>query len=242
LATAVAFYLELGPEAPFEQKERIVESTLLGFGLLSVWLLIAQLRQTTSWNRVLSYHDYFGELPSSDRANQLYLCLHRLDIPVPSCAAPISRESAEKLWTDEGIEGRDGTYRQVGERVIREYLNDFEEFCGAIRACVVSESYACELEGDRTINAYFAFEEVIKIIRKEAEASGRAEARGTQDDAAMERRLQLYRRSPYLELRTIAISWRSRREKEYRKLSKKRRAFEKSMEDQESFDAVGPST
>ena len=124
---------------------------------------------------------------------------------------------------------------------MREYLNDFEEFCGAIRAGVVNENYARELEGDRTINAYFAFVEFINLIRNEAEESGRREI-DKSDGTDETKQLREYRRKPYQELRSIAVSWRKRREKEFAKLAQKRQNLKESLEEHEHEDGVGKST
>lgn len=239
-ASAVAF-ARLRPDATFSERAQILEITLLAFGLLSILLLIAQLRQTRAWNRVLSYHEYFGELPGSDRTDQLYLCLHRLGLHEPTSSKPLSTDDAKALWDDEGIAGRDGICRHVGRRVIREYLNDFEEFCGAVRAGVLNENYVRELEGDRTINAYYGFEEVIKLTREEAADSGRRE-QSPDTRSTMAQKLREYRRKPYQELRMVAETWRARRAKEYEKLAKKRRSLEESIADHERWGGVGPST
>ncbi len=241
IAVAAVAYCGLGADATFNDRAQITENTLLALGLLSVILLVAQLRQTTSWNRVLAYHNYFGELPSEDRANQLFSCLSRLKIAVPTSSKPLSKDQAKTLWADTGVVGRDGIPKQIGQRVVREYLNDFEEFCGAVRAEVLNEKYVRELEGDRTINAYYGFREVIRITQQEAVDFGRSEQDGD-EYGSMARKLQGYRRKPYHELRLVATAWRACREKEYQKLAKKRKSILDMLAKEDNSGGVGPST
>lgn len=106
-------------------------------------------------------------------------------------------------------------------------MNDFEEFCGAINAGVVSETYARELEGSRTINAYFGFEEVIKLIRDEEVQHRQSE--GEHRDV---------HRKPYHELRKVAVVWKRRREAEYQRLARRRARNRERQEDEENESGV----
>jgi hypothetical protein len=237
-AVSIFAYIQLGPGRSFEQTSQLIENTLLALGLVTVILLIAQLRQTASWNSVLSYHEYFGELPNNQRAEDLYSVLQRLNIPVPSAAEPMSKENAGKVWDDTGLASPDGVFRLVGRRVVREYLNDYEEFCGAILAGVVNEPYARELEARRVIGANYGFEEIVKLYR--AEIAEKPVAKPQTEQAA--RNLLAFRQKPYQELRRVATSWRRRREKEYQKLAKKRKSIQRYLEEDDELDGVGRST
>jgi hypothetical protein len=211
-------------------------------GLLSIVLLIAQLRQTAAWNRVLAYHEYFGDIPSEGRVASLSACLQRLGIPEPSSGEPISTEDAKRLFEDEGaVLGADGVVFQKGQRVLCDYLNDFEEFCGAVNAGVLYEPYVRELEGSRTINAYFGFEEVIKLIRDQEIKRRQLDSQHAKTGAAAQNLLQVHRK-PYQELRRVAVLWKRRREAEFQKLLKLKNSHREREEYEEAFDGVPPAT
>jgi hypothetical protein len=93
-------------------------------------------------------------------------------------------------------EGAPGT----AELVIREYLNDFEEFASAINCGLVDESYAFQLEGARSLNAYYGFKVVITHWLDEDRRI--AEKRGHNSPITT---------NYYGELRSVADRWRTRK-------------------------------
>lgn len=227
LAIGAIAYRDLGATPTFEQKAAIVNNVLVAAGLLSIVLLIWQQRSTSSWNRVLSYHQYFGELPSLAKVDDLRKCLRRLKIDAPEGGVVLSATQAQEIWND------DVDDEKSAKHIVREYLNDFEEFCGAIRAGVVNESYARELEGNRTINAYFAFEEFIDLTRHEAEKI-------IADERDANHAISNVHRKPYHELMTVAQAWRKKRETEYSKMQKKKEKLDAAAQRDRNLDGVPP--
>jgi hypothetical protein len=182
---------------------RIAEPVLLGLGTLSIVLLWAQFRESNIWNRLISYHQFFSEVPSPPRAQLLMRVLSMepgIEAP-PSAYQPLSTEQVERIWSDKGDNGR-----PPAKEIVRAYLNDFEHFCGAINVGLVDEEYARELRGTRVIDAYFAYAEAIVRIRKE------------QEDQAETRVLagspEPFTSKYYLELQRTATRWHERRRRE----------------------------
>lgn len=230
-------YLHLPPEATWDERAQLAQCILLGLGLDSIILLLVEGRQKASWNRVRFYHEHFGELPVRAKVLALYDCLRRLKIEPPSNGQPLSPSEAIAILSDVGVAADNGmmTCRPGGE-VVREYLNDFEEFCGAINVGILSEHYARELDGARTINAYYGFEEVIKKIREREVRRRRPESsgEGPQSD------LRPLHRKPYHELRRVAATWKRRREREYQRLLKKQARNQRRQEQDDENDGVPP--
>ena len=220
-------------QATFETRARVIELTILSLGLLSLIALIAQLRQTAAWNRVLSYHEYFKELPSADKVRALASTLQRLGIRQPNFGQPLSDDDVRKVRADTGIQQPDGGFREIGDSVVRAYLNDFEEFCGAVNAGVVSNCYARELEGTRTINAYYGFEPMIRIYRQQ---QGEIAA---QHATVSKGRI---RGKAYCELRKVAREWKARREWEHSRHVKRHASWAQFLADADDSDGVGPQT
>lgn len=234
LIAGIVWYRRLPVTATIEDRVLLIQSIVFALGLVSVVLLVLELRQKASWNRVLSYHDYFGELPARVKVAELYRCFDRLGMQPPSNGQPLTKEQAAAILRDQGVKGGDGVISRPGGQVVREYLNDFEEFCGAINAGVVSESYVRELEGSRTINAYYGFEELIKLIRTE-EVKLRQNRDSEQD-------LRPFHRKPYHELWKVAATWKRRREREYQRLLRKRVKSRRRQEQEEREDGVPTDT
>lgn len=115
----------------------------------------AQLRHDATLSKLLAYHDYFHDLPGTEKVNALYGALVRLKVPVPLWQAPLTESQKDLLINDTEIPPN------TAHLAVREYLNDFEEFCAAINAGLIDEDYAYKLEGTRALNAYFGFRELI---------------------------------------------------------------------------------
>src|SRR5690349_7541943 len=124
-----------------EAAVRIAEPVLLGLGTLSIVLLWAQFRESNVWNRLISYHQFFSEVPSTPRAQLLMRVLSvelGIDVP-PSAYQPLTAEQVQRIWSDKG-----DNERQPAKEIVRAYLNDFEHFCGAINVGLIDEEYARE--------------------------------------------------------------------------------------------------
>jgi hypothetical protein len=212
LGVGIRAYLALGAQADFSSAATVIDVTITALGLLSVVLLVLQMRQTAAYNRTISYHQYFQQTPSQDKVMALLQCLDRLGMPVPTVFKPLTGGQAELLMQDKlTVTSTDS--REPAHQVLRNYLNAFEELCAAINVGLLSEKYVREIEGTRTINAYFGFEAAIKLIA--AEQNIQAQAR-----AATAPALASIHSKAYLELRKVARRWRLRREAEHRHRAK----------------------
>lgn len=183
--------------------------TCLAWGALSIILLWVQLRSASRqerdeavWKRVEYLHEHFHDVPRLQvtEAVREYLCELGIHSP-PSAHNPISREQAEAIKHDKGKETR-----PPAEVLLTRYLNDWEDFCGAISVGVIDDNYAFEMEGNRLIHAFFGYREVINIFRETEVDDGklRAPATGTPSFA----------NKLYLELQRVALRWQKKRTEE----------------------------
>jgi hypothetical protein len=241
IGSGVFVYARLPASTSVGDKALVVQCDFLALGLLSVFALLWEMRQSAAWKRVLSYHEYFSDLPGQDRVNAMYACLARLQLGIPSSGEPLSLDGAKAILADVGVACADGSRSPTGRKLVNDFLNDYEEFCGAVNAGVVSESYARELEGSRTINAYFGFKEVIELIRDE-EAKGRQSSSERRTGAVAAAELQPFRTKPYHELRKVAVAWKRRRESEYLKALKRKDMTRQREEHEDELDGVPPET
>ncbi len=169
---------------------RVLEVTFGALGFATLLLLWAQLRHGSTLNKRIAYHEHFHDLPTGNKVEALYGLLHRLQIPRPTANEPLSEESTKKIVDD--VTPAPAT----GHIVVREYLNDFEEFAAAVNCGLIDVHYAYHLEGPRTVNAYFGFHRFIEhLIKTDNDAPGG---------------LQLGDTEYYKELSKRAIDWKER--------------------------------
>lgn len=180
----------------------IAEPMFLGLGAVSLILLWAQLRAATNqdnaaniWKRVVCLHEHFGEVPRAEYAEALRRYLHELGIREPPNAyCPLEPEIVERIWADQGTDSR-----PPGSVLIRRYLNDWEEFCGAIKVGMIDEAYAQAMEGSRVIDAFFGYRASIDKSRH-----SQSEIRKTKPTALS---ALPFMNKYYIELQTIATKW-----------------------------------
>jgi hypothetical protein len=187
------------PDPDYTRSEvlRISEVACGALGVVSLLLVWAQLRHGARLNKLLAYHEYFHDLPSTSKVRELYATLARLEIAIPSWQAPLD-DAGIKL----AVEDKEPPPMKATQ-VIREYLNDFEEFAAAVKSGLIDEEYAYHLEATRTLNAYFGFRGVVAHWlmedRKTAEKAGEAAPTAT---------------NYYGELRSVAERWKARKQEE----------------------------
>jgi hypothetical protein len=184
------------PHSEFKRQEVLPVLTVIfgALGVVSVILLWAQLRHEATLSKLLTYHEYFHDLPNPAKVNALCGALVRLNVKVPLWQAPLSPQERNTLVADTEVPPNSA------HLAAREYLNDFEEFSAAINAGLVDEDYAYQLEGSRTLNAYYGFKEL--ILHWVAEDRARAEREGEQGAAAT---------NYYSELKSVSERWRNRK-------------------------------
>lgn len=194
----------------FDKRAHILEIMFLGSGSLSIIMLASQLRQQAAWNKVLSFHEYFSDVPSLENVTALHATFRRLAIELPDFAHPLSDANADLIIADTAVDPAIGSGR-VSRVIVQAYLDDLEEFCAAVNAGIVSDSYAREIEGTRTIRAYFAFESLIaKLREKQQELVKLAQQTGTGA-----RQSRPFQSKYYAELERVARRWRAKREQEH---------------------------
>ena len=144
-------------------------------------LTAKQLAQTAIWNKTLSYHQFFGDLVTRELADKVRVVAtkHKFDEAFTSLTA-MSPTALTDLMADREAEG-----------VISAYLDEFEEFCAAVKAGVVENSYAYGIEATRVIRAAVVFGPFILRARS-----------GTKYSRA------------YLELEDLGAQWQKRRHQE----------------------------
>jgi len=170
------------------------------------------------WKRVLAYHDYFDQVPAPGKADVLRMYLLELEIREPPTAyRPIDVNVTEKIWQDQG-----NSHRPPGRVVVHNYLNDFEQFCAAVKEGVVDDSYARELRGTRVIDAFFGYQCIINKTREVQEKD--AETR-TDSGAAPP-----FQSKYFLELQLIATKWHAKRAQELDDLGKRVKAADAEAE------------
>jgi hypothetical protein len=185
------------PELNRKEVIKLIGAIVGSLGVASLLLVWAQLRHTATLNRLLSYHQYFHDLPNINKVRDVYRALLRCKIPVPTWNTPLSEAERDILLKD--------TEEPPGNAVlvVREYLNDFEEFAAAINCGLIDEDYAYRLEATRALNAYYGFWEV--ITHWLAEDRRRAERAGNFAPLTT---------NYYGELKSVVERWRLRKEAE----------------------------
>jgi hypothetical protein len=203
------------PKQEFNRAEilKTIEAIIGGLGISSLLLVWAQLRHTAILGKLTSYHDHFHDLPSIGKVRDLYKVLGRCKVEVPSWHAPMSDSDRANLIAD--AEPAPDT----AELVIREYLNDFEEFASAINCGLVDEDYAYRIESTRVLSAHFGFRKMVNHWhakdKEDSERSGGAVPITT---------------DYYGELLSVAERWKLRKEGEQlieEKAQEKRRIAER---------------
>ena len=173
---------------------RIAEVTFSALGFCTLLLLWASLRHSSVLNKRLTYHEHFHDLPSGNKVEALYVLLQRLGIPTPKASSALTDANAQAIIADTEPPPK------KGEIVVREYLNDFEEFAAAVNCGLIDKNYAYHIEGPRTVNAYFGFKAIIeRWISLEKQLPHGLET----GDAAI-----------YEELRKLSVEWKARMDAE----------------------------
>ena len=122
----------------------------------------------------------------------------------PSAYRPLTPEQADTILSDHGT-----NHRPPAEVLLTHYLNDWEEFCGAITIGVIDEEYAREMEGTRLIDVFFGYREVINRFR-DLYDDGAAKASSGSTAA------QPFAHQLYIELQDVALRWHSVRAAEFK--------------------------
>lgn len=166
----------------------ILQTGAILVGLLSLVLIARQIRTTAAQaahvaavNSALAYHQHFGDLITVEIKRQMAEVAER-------CGFKESRQKGEPISADAVKCLKDNP---VHDSVVSCYLDEFEEFCGAIHAQLLNEDYAYGLEANRVIRAWAIFKPYVLNSRTETEDF-----------------------RTYMELERVALRWKDRREAE----------------------------
>lgn len=204
----------------------IAAPTCLAWGALSIILLWAQLRAAHGqeraeqvWKRVMCLHQHFHDVPRLELTDAVRQYLRELGIhSPPSAYSPLTPEQAKAIEHDKGNDKR-----PPAKVLISRYLNDWEDFCGAISVVVIDEDYAIEMEGSRLIDAFFGYREVINIFRESRAHDGKVSAGATGAPPFVNKL--------YYELQRIALRWHKKRTEEWKMQQEKIAEVDKEADD-----------
>ncbi|HHA2501847.1 TPA: DUF4760 domain-containing protein [Stenotrophomonas maltophilia] len=126
----------------------VIQAGGVVIGLFSIVLAAIQVRVNANWNKVLSYHNHFGQLITTDVLDRLEKTAEAKEFTDNlKNRTPISKEVAQAIYDD-------GKH----DRVLSCYLDEFEEFCGAVNLGAVDMDYAYRLEGTRVVKVWEVFQ------------------------------------------------------------------------------------
>ena len=146
------------PHAEFTREKilGVLNVAITGLGVASLLFVWAQLRHTSTQDKLVSYHAYFQDLPRAAKVNALYASMGKLGIERPIWQRPLSQQQRDKIISDATADP------DRAETAVREYLNDFEEFAAAVNVGLIDDDYAYHIESARILNAYYGFEKLIE--------------------------------------------------------------------------------
>jgi hypothetical protein len=172
----------------------VLNVVISALGVASLLVLWAQLRHTSTQDRLVAYHEYFQDLPRAAKVNALYASMGRCKIERPIWQTPLSVAQRDIILGDAAPEP------DTAHIAIREYLNDFEEFAAAVNVGLIDDEYAYHIESARILNAYYGFEELIKYWLLE-----------DQQKATEHRATGVAPSDYYGELKKLAEHWKTRK-------------------------------
>lgn len=220
----------------------VTSSAALALGALSIILLWAQLRSTSRqerqqgiYKRIMCLHEHFHDVPRLHLAETVRVYLYRelaIHSP-PSARNPLTRAHAEAINMDAGNQDR-----PPARVLVTRYLNDWEDFCGAIRSGVIDENYAMALEGARLVDAFFGYREAINIFRET-----RGQSTGKVGDGATA--APPIANKLYYELQRVALEWHRKRTEEWnvveRRMAAANEEADRLRDEAQSLTGVQPN-
>ncbi len=142
-------------------KSGVVQAGAVLLGLFSILMAALQVRVNATWNKVLSYHTFFGDLITPEVLKALF-------VAADECGFKEKLKKYEAL-DDAHVEKIMGDAEH--DATVSCYLNEFEEFCTAVNAGVVDDEYAYKLEGARLIRVSTVFAKYIHRCREDGISS-----------------------------------------------------------------------
>lgn len=159
------YYLGKVPEGTtaLSTKAGVVQAGAVILGLFSVLMAALQVRVNATWNKVLSYHTFFGDLITPEILTSLMTTADKCGF----------KDRLKNYETLEDAHVAAILSDAEHDAVVSCYLNEFEEFCTAVNAGVVDDEYAYKLEGARLIRVNTCFAKYIEKCRTEGISSRR---------------------------------------------------------------------
>ena len=174
LVAGISNILAMSPqESTRDNVLPVINVMIGGLGVATLLFVWAQLRHTSTQSKLITYHEHFQDLPKASKVSAMYTAMARLNIERPLWQTPLSRRQRE------AITGDTTPAPDTAHIVIREYLNDFEEFAAALNCGLVDEDYAYHIENTRVLNAFYGYQELIDFwLLEDQERAARHRAAG----------------------------------------------------------------
>lgn len=119
-------------------------------GMIGLYLVWCQIKQTNSWNKINTQHTLLSDLPTEEQEKR-FLEIYR---GYKSSSDVTSKENAAEIYND------------LDKHVcIKTVLNKYEHLCAAINAKTIDDDYAYSVHSARVIGIFKAFEQYIVLLR-----------------------------------------------------------------------------
>lgn len=122
-------------------------------GLISLFLLWGQIRQTTLWNKLRTQQTFLSHT-TLKLQQELQQAAKKVDVTLKARVDPLSESEIQRLWDD------DDAYH-----ALMRLLNDLETTCTAIHVGIVDPEVAYSAHGIRVTRYYKVYSPVIKKLR-----------------------------------------------------------------------------
>lgn len=163
VGTALLIYLLPSDQRTIVNILEIIQTAAIVVGLFSLALLSRQTRlsgaqaeHAAAVNHRLVYHQFFGDLVTANVREKLCQVAAACGCSEAfRLGTPLDGESVAKIMNDDSHHA-----------VVVSYLDEFEEFCGAIYCGLLDEDYAYRLEGERITRLWAVFAPFIGEARK----------------------------------------------------------------------------
>ena len=188
IGSAIAIFMMPAEDRSATSIAAVLQTAAVLVGLLSLILIARQIR-ASAWQaehaaataKALAYHQFFGDLITITTREQI-------EHVSEQCQFKDARKSGKEMTPAAVVLVKASP---AHDAVVACYLDEFEEFCGAILTNLLDEDYSYKLEGNRVIRAWRVFKPYIE------------QARLDNDDPRT-----------WLELQRVAERWADRRAKE----------------------------
>lgn len=112
------------------------------------------------WRKLVSYHEYFTRFPDSASMAEWMTVLRENDAlkHLSGGGTPLPEALVQKIHTTPDLLQK-----------VRRYLDEYEQFCGAIHVGVIDREYAQSLEAGRVCRIYTVVSGLIELLQRDNE-------------------------------------------------------------------------